>query len=200
MDNLTLQESWAQLFIPTYRIILQHGKVSLDAYLHGLFIAYHDRFRYLLGVPENPTDISSVCTWKHHALTSLAHLMLRVHNNHSITMTSSLAPTTAPLIPSPESRTHRRDMPIPSVPELQLSTEELVKISEEIPPQDDLSSEAAPKATNEDNVHKRLFLVAGIPADDDIASVTCKGNTGAGNEPHPVRVSFLDIEHQFQAV
>ncbi|KAK0453962.1 hypothetical protein EV421DRAFT_1897951 [Armillaria borealis] len=151
MDNLALQESWAQPFIPTYRIILWHGKVSLDAYLHGLFVAYHDRFHCSLGIPENPTDISSVRTWKHRALTSLAHLMLHVHNNHSITTTSSLAPTMAPSIPSPESRTCRRDTPIPSVPELQPSTEELVKISEEIPPQDDLSSEAAPKATNEDN-------------------------------------------------
>ncbi|KAK0436092.1 hypothetical protein EV421DRAFT_1739756 [Armillaria borealis] len=152
MDNLALQESWAQPFIPTYQIILWHGKVSLDAYLHGLFVAYHDCFHCLLGVPENPTDISSVRAWKHRALTSLAHLMLRVHNNHSITMTSSLAPTMAPSIPSPESRTRRCDIPIPSVPELQPSTEELVKISEEIKPQDDLSLEAAPKATNKDNV------------------------------------------------
>ncbi len=69
MDNLALQESWAQPFIPTYRIILRHGKNSLDAYLHGLFVAYHDCFHCVLGVPENPTDISSVRAWKHRALT-----------------------------------------------------------------------------------------------------------------------------------
>ncbi len=90
-------------------------------------------------------------------------------------------------------------MPIPSIPELQPSTEELGKISEEIPPHDDLPLEVGTKATNEDNVRKHLFLVAGIPADDDIVSVTCKGNTGAGNGPHPVRLSFLSIEHRFQA-
>ncbi|PBK70539.1 hypothetical protein ARMSODRAFT_974463 [Armillaria solidipes] len=83
MDDQTLQESWATPFIPTYRTVLRHGQYTLDAYLHGLFVAYHDHFRFSLGVPENPRDLQSVRVWKRCALSKLAHLMIRVHTKAS---------------------------------------------------------------------------------------------------------------------
>ncbi|KAK0475999.1 hypothetical protein EDD18DRAFT_1366668 [Armillaria luteobubalina] len=91
-QTLQLQETWAQPFLPTYRSVLCHGKQSLDTYLHGLFVAYHDCFWCSLGVPENPEDLNSVHVWKHSALTALAHLMLRVHTNHSAPISQSLPP------------------------------------------------------------------------------------------------------------
>ncbi|KAK0190149.1 hypothetical protein F5146DRAFT_1139723 [Armillaria mellea] len=89
MDDQTLQESWATPFIPTYRIILKHRQYTLDAYLHGLFIAYHDHFHFSLGVPENPRDVQSVRVWKCCALSKLAHLMIRVHTKASVTTKQS---------------------------------------------------------------------------------------------------------------
>ncbi|KAK0492871.1 hypothetical protein EDD18DRAFT_1108482 [Armillaria luteobubalina] len=91
-QSLRLQETWARPFLPTYCSVLCHGKHSLDAYLHGLFVAYHDRFRCLLGVPENPQDLNSIRAWKRNALTALAHLMLHVHTNHSVPISMSLPP------------------------------------------------------------------------------------------------------------
>ncbi|KAK0476570.1 hypothetical protein EDD18DRAFT_1366173 [Armillaria luteobubalina] len=81
-QTLQLQETWARPFLPTYCSVLCHGKQSLDAYLHGLFVAYHDHFRCSLGVPENPEDLNS----------ALAHLMLQVHTNHSAPISQSLPP------------------------------------------------------------------------------------------------------------
>ncbi|KAK0234820.1 hypothetical protein EDD85DRAFT_792812 [Armillaria nabsnona] len=86
MDDQTLQETWATPFIPTYRTVLKHGQYTLDAYLHGLFVAYHDHFRFSLGVPENPRDLQSVRVWKRCALSKLAHLMIRVHTKASAAM------------------------------------------------------------------------------------------------------------------
>ncbi|PBK89375.1 hypothetical protein ARMGADRAFT_1033420 [Armillaria gallica] len=81
MDDETMQETWVRPFIPTYRSVVQYGKSTLDAYLLGLFMAYHARFQCLLGVPENPSDTNS-------AITDLAHLLLRVYTKLSDTQDS----------------------------------------------------------------------------------------------------------------
>ncbi|KAK0430918.1 hypothetical protein EV421DRAFT_1743601 [Armillaria borealis] len=64
MDDEMMQETWVCPFIPTYRSVVQYSKSTLDAYLLGLFMAYHACFRCLLGTPTNPNDLNSVRAWK----------------------------------------------------------------------------------------------------------------------------------------
>ncbi|SJL15065.1 uncharacterized protein ARMOST_18547 [Armillaria ostoyae] len=84
-SSLSIQECWACPFIPTYHAILREGKKFHDAYLHGLFVAYYDRFSCSLGEPANPEDIESIRAWKKRALENLAHLMLRVYKQMDLT-------------------------------------------------------------------------------------------------------------------
>ncbi|KAK0215447.1 hypothetical protein IW262DRAFT_1299711 [Armillaria fumosa] len=68
VTDLNSQERWAKPLIPAYRTARGHSQAILDAYLNGLFIAYHDRFRCTLGAPSNTQDQASVMRWKQSAL------------------------------------------------------------------------------------------------------------------------------------
>ncbi len=82
-SSLSIQECWARPFIPTYRAILREGKRFHDAYLHGLFVAYYDRFSCSLGEPANPEDIESVYTWKKQALeVNFFHIHYLLHHSN----------------------------------------------------------------------------------------------------------------------
>ncbi|KAK0499309.1 hypothetical protein EDD18DRAFT_1440959 [Armillaria luteobubalina] len=81
--DLNSQECWAKPLIAAYRTARGHGQAILDAYLNGLFIAYHDRFRCTLGTPSNTQDQASVMRWKQCALDHLAKLMFTVHSTEA---------------------------------------------------------------------------------------------------------------------
>ncbi len=141
MDSQALQELWARPLVHTYRIMLKNGKYTLDAYLHGLFVGYYDRFHRSLGAPENIRDLESVVAWKRRGLAvsnfysfhlslnvlitlqKLALLMYRMHIEHS-TATKHSLPASEPLqpshIPNPSQQdlqSHDKPLEGPSSPE-----------------------------------------------------------------------------------
>ncbi|KAK0490078.1 hypothetical protein EDD18DRAFT_1416591 [Armillaria luteobubalina] len=128
--DLNSQEHWAKPLIAAYRTARGHGQAILDAYLNGLFIAYHDRFRCTLGTPSNTQDQASVMQWKQCALDHLAKLMFTVH--------SMEAALSSQVTPSQVSRTQ-----VPFI-DLKSSARELDILIAELPP----SSPVGLKANN----------------------------------------------------
>ncbi|KAK0186352.1 hypothetical protein F5146DRAFT_1124170 [Armillaria mellea] len=62
-SSASCQEHWACSWIPTYRAVLRKGKEFHDVYLHGLFVAYYDRFSTSFGELANPADIELIHAW-----------------------------------------------------------------------------------------------------------------------------------------
>ncbi|KAK0222663.1 hypothetical protein EDD85DRAFT_860631 [Armillaria nabsnona] len=170
MDSQALQELWARPLIHTYRIMLKNGKYTLDAYLHGLFVGYYDRFHRSLGAPENIRDLESVVAWKRRGLAKLALLMYRMHIEHS-TATKHSLPASEPLQPSP--------IPNPSQQDLQSHDKPLEGPSSPEP----LVSSSHHDA---DDAEKNTPLPALAVQDTEIRESDCRLTTAVTSEPSAV--------------
>ncbi|PBK62400.1 hypothetical protein ARMSODRAFT_980677 [Armillaria solidipes] len=165
MDSQAMQELWARPLIPTYRIVLKYGKYTLDAYLHGLFVGYYDRFRRFLGVPENPRDLDSVLAWKRRALAKLALLMIRMHDE--LLQSSPPIPN-----PSQQDLQSHDDKPLegPSSPEPLVSSGQGLSASHH----------------DADDAEKNTSLPAMAAQDTQIREPDCRSTTAVTSEPPAV--------------
>ncbi|SJL14031.1 uncharacterized protein ARMOST_17483 [Armillaria ostoyae] len=178
MDSQALQELWARPLIPTYRIVLKYGKYTLDAYLHGLFVAYYDRFRHSLGVPENLGDLDSVLAWKRRALASLALLMIRMYHES--------------LQSSP---------PIPSPSQQDLQSHDDKPLEGPSPPEPLVSSGQGPSASHHDadDAEKNTSLPAMAAQDTQIREPDCRSTTAGTSEPSNKRARSSSIDGGHEA-
>ncbi|KAK0448249.1 uncharacterized protein EV420DRAFT_1483499 [Desarmillaria tabescens] len=130
--DLETQERWARPLVPAYHTARGHGQAILDAFLNGLFIAYHGRFGCSLGAPVNCRDAASIKKWKQRSIDALARLMFTVYRCDSLTFAQS-APS-------------ENKMPNVQTPKIDLesSTQDLHKLLADFPPS---SPPSAPEDT-----------------------------------------------------